>query len=96
MHARYTQNAKERSKIMHDQPIKPLDSAIFWIEYVARHRGAAHFRSAALDLHWYQVSMLDIIIILTIVTVVLFIIFYIIIKKILGPNHAKLEEKKNK
>lgn len=81
---------------MHDRPVKPLDLAVYWIEYVARHRGAPHFRSAALDLNWYQRSMLDIIIFLTLVTVILFVIFYKIIRKIIGPNRASLKEKKNK
>lgn len=69
---------------MHDQPLKPLDFAVFWVEHVIRHRGAPHLRSAGLDLKWYQRDMIDIIIFLTLVTIILFIIFYIIIKKILG------------
>lgn len=79
---------------MHDQPVNPKDAAVYWIEYVVRHQGATHFRSAALDLTWYQRSMLDVIFFLTICTIALFIIFYIIIRKIIGPKPNKLDTKK--
>ncbi|KAF5295475.1 hypothetical protein FQR65_LT10463 [Abscondita terminalis] len=57
---KFAQTAKERSKIMHDEPMKPLEKAIFWIEYVIRHRGAPHLRSPALNLSWYQYFLLDV------------------------------------
>jgi glucuronosyltransferase len=37
---------------------------VFWTEYVIRHKGAAHMRSAALDLTWYQYFLLDVIAVL--------------------------------
>ncbi|KAK5642854.1 hypothetical protein RI129_009021 [Pyrocoelia pectoralis] len=57
----YMSKAKARSRIMHDQPLPPLQRAIFWIEYVLRHRGAPHLKSSALSLSWYQYFLLDII-----------------------------------
>lgn len=56
----HTDNAKKRAKMLHDQPIKPLDKATFWIEYVIRHKGAPHLRSAALSLSWFQYLLLDV------------------------------------
>lgn len=44
---KYAENAKMRSKIMHDQQVKPIDKAIYWLEYVVRHKGATHLRSAS-------------------------------------------------
>lgn len=49
------------STIQHDQPVKPLDRAVFWIEFVMRHKGAKHLRPAAHDLTWYQYHSLDVI-----------------------------------
>jgi len=43
-----------------DQPEQPLERAVFWTEYILRHKGAPHMRSAALDLAWYQVHLLDV------------------------------------
>uniref|UniRef100_A0A1Y1K0R3 UDP-glucuronosyltransferase n=1 Tax=Photinus pyralis TaxID=7054 RepID=A0A1Y1K0R3_PHOPY len=56
---RYMSNAKARSRIMHDQPLPPMERAIFWIEYVLRHRGAPHLKSPALSLNWFQYFLLD-------------------------------------
>ncbi|XP_072797076.1 UDP-glucuronosyltransferase 2B18 isoform X2 [Vicugna pacos] len=57
----YKQNAMRLSTIQHDQPMKPLDRAVFWIEFVMRHKGAKHLRPAAHDLTWYQYHSLDVI-----------------------------------
>ena len=58
---RYKENAMKLSRIHHDQPIKPLDRAVFWIEYVMRHKGAKHLRPASHDLTWFQYHSLDVI-----------------------------------
>ncbi|XP_067326230.1 UDP-glucuronosyltransferase 2A2-like isoform X3 [Anolis sagrei] len=57
----YKENAIRLSQIHHDQPMKPLDRAVFWIEFVMRHKGAKHLRVAAHDLTWYQYHCLDVI-----------------------------------
>ncbi|ELV13012.1 UDP-glucuronosyltransferase 2B17 [Tupaia chinensis] len=57
----YKENAMRLSRIQHDQPVKPLDRAVFWIEFVMRHKGAKHLRVAAHDLTWFQYHSLDVI-----------------------------------
>nr|XP_010594015.1 UDP-glucuronosyltransferase 2B17-like isoform X3 [Loxodonta africana] len=57
----YKENAMRLSAIHHDQPVKPLDRAVFWIEFVMRHKGAKHLRPASLSLTWYQYHSLDVI-----------------------------------
>ncbi|XP_049742095.1 UDP-glucuronosyltransferase 2B18-like isoform X4 [Elephas maximus indicus] len=57
----YKANAMRLSAIHRDQPVKPLDRAAFWIEFVMRHKGAKHLRPAALSLTWYQYHSLDVI-----------------------------------
>ncbi|XP_040822616.1 UDP-glucuronosyltransferase 2B16-like isoform X3 [Ochotona curzoniae] len=57
----YKENIMKLSRIHHDQPMKPLDRAVFWIEHVMRHKGAKHLRVAAYDLTWYQYHSLDVI-----------------------------------
>ncbi|XP_074200501.1 UDP-glucuronosyltransferase 2C1-like [Camelus bactrianus] len=56
----YKENAMKLSRIHHDQPVKPLDRAVFWIEFVMRHKGAKHLRPAAHNLTWYQYHSLDV------------------------------------
>ncbi|XP_021105481.1 UDP-glucuronosyltransferase 2B17 isoform X2 [Heterocephalus glaber] len=57
----YKENAMWLSTIHHDQPVKPLDRAVFWIEFVMRHKGAKHLRPLAQNLTWYQYHSLDVI-----------------------------------
>ncbi|XP_045041509.2 UDP-glucuronosyltransferase 2A1 isoform X5 [Desmodus rotundus] len=71
----YKENAMRLSSIQHDQPIKPLDRAVFWIEFVMRHKGAKHLRPAAHNLTWFQYYSLDVIgFLLTCVAAAIFLI----------------------
>lgn len=56
----YRSNMQRLSSLHRDQPIPPLDKAVFWIEYVLRHKGAPHLRSEASTLPWYSYYMLDV------------------------------------
>ncbi|XP_067620064.1 UDP-glucosyltransferase 2-like isoform X2 [Eurosta solidaginis] len=56
---KYTQKIQQISRRYHDRPLKPLDTAIYWTEYVLRHEGAAHLRVAAQDLNFIQYFSLD-------------------------------------
>ncbi|KAF2898584.1 hypothetical protein ILUMI_07591 [Ignelater luminosus] len=58
---RYQENIMKRSTWLKDQPIKPLDKAVFWVEYVLRHNGAFHLQTGAVKLEWYQYFLLDVI-----------------------------------
>ncbi|OWK54955.1 UDP-glucuronosyltransferase 2B18 [Lonchura striata] len=72
----YKENALKLSKIQHDQPVKPLDRAVFWIEFVMRHKGAKHLRPAAHHLTWYQYHSLDVLAFLfTCTATIIFILF---------------------
>jgi glucuronosyltransferase len=48
------------SELMRDQKERPLDRAVYWIEYVIRHHGAQHLRSPSLRLHICQRGLADI------------------------------------
>ncbi|XP_061760342.1 UDP-glucuronosyltransferase 2A2-like [Nerophis ophidion] len=57
----YKQNMIKLSQLHHDKPMKPIDTATFWIEYVMRHRGAPHLRTESYKLPWYAYHCLDVI-----------------------------------
>ncbi|KAL6118792.1 uncharacterized protein ACO6RY_03507 [Pungitius sinensis] len=40
--------------------MSPMDTAIFWIEYVIRNKGAAHLQPAGFSLPWYSYFCLDV------------------------------------
>ncbi|XP_050966962.1 UDP-glucuronosyltransferase 2B15-like isoform X2 [Labeo rohita] len=72
----YKENAMRLSRIHHDRPIKPLDEAVFWIEFVMRNKGAKHLRVEAHNLTWYQYHCLDVFaFLITILTVVIYVVF---------------------
>ncbi|KAL4716787.1 hypothetical protein ACJJTC_001943 [Scirpophaga incertulas] len=50
----YRQNVIRLRNIVKDEPMKPLDRAVWWIEYVIRHGGAKHFRSPAANMSWAE------------------------------------------
>ncbi|XP_062262751.1 UDP-glucuronosyltransferase 2C1-like [Platichthys flesus] len=54
------QNMQRLSSLHRDQPIAPMDHAIFWVEYVIRHKGAAHLRTEAYKMPWYSYYSLDV------------------------------------
>lgn len=51
-----------------DQPMKPLDRAMYWIEYVIRNNGAKHLISDSTELNDAQYFLLDVTLILLIPT----------------------------
>ncbi|XP_068614024.1 UDP-glucuronosyltransferase-like [Brachionichthys hirsutus] len=57
----YKEKMVELSRIHLDRPVEPLDLAVFWTEFVMRHKGAAHLRVAAHELNWIQYHSLDVI-----------------------------------
>ncbi|KAM9860795.1 UDP-glucuronosyltransferase 2C1-like [Aulostomus maculatus] len=56
----YRMNMQRLSRLHRDQPVKPLDNAIFWIEFVMRHKGAAHLRTESYRLPWYSYHSVDV------------------------------------
>ncbi|KAG8006276.1 UDP-glucuronosyltransferase 2B15 [Nibea albiflora] len=56
----YRNNIQRLSQLHHDQPMSPMDTAIFWIEYVIRNKGAAHLQSAGFSLPWYSYYCVDV------------------------------------
>ncbi|XP_077447623.1 UDP-glucuronosyltransferase 1A5-like [Stigmatopora argus] len=55
----YRRNMRRLSDLHRDQPITPLERAIFWVEYVLRHKGAQHLRTRAYAMPWYAYYNVD-------------------------------------
>ncbi|XP_057359393.1 UDP-glucuronosyltransferase 1-6 isoform X1 [Manis pentadactyla] len=72
----YKKSIMNLSSLHKDRPMEPLDLAVFWVEFVMRHKGAPHLRPAAHDLTWYQYHSLDVMgFLLAIVLAVVFITY---------------------
>ncbi|KAF4113753.1 UDP-glucuronosyltransferase 2A1-like isoform X2 [Onychostoma macrolepis] len=71
----YKESIMRLSRIHHDQPMKPLDQAVYWIEFVMRNKGAKHLRVQAHDLSWYQYHCLDVVaFLLSVVALITFLL----------------------
>ncbi|XP_031426690.1 UDP-glucuronosyltransferase 2B13-like [Clupea harengus] len=64
----YRENMQRLSRLHRDQPMKPLDRALFWIEFVMRHKGAAHLRTESYKMPWYAYHSVDVVLFLLVVT----------------------------
>ncbi|KAL0275736.1 UNVERIFIED_CONTAM: hypothetical protein PYX00_003507 [Menopon gallinae] len=78
----YKERMVKYSDLTQDQPQSPLDRAVWWTEYVIRHKGARHLRSPAVDMPWYQYFLLDVFAFLLAVLLIFLYIFYIVIRSI--------------
>lgn len=56
----FAKTAKEISARYRDQPMSPQETAIWWTEYVLRHKGAPHMRVAGQDLSFIAYHSLDV------------------------------------
>lgn len=75
---KYYDNVKRYASLVVDQPQTGLERAIWWTEYVLRHKGTSHLRNPAFDLPWYQYYLLDVIAFcLSIILIFAFVIFKI-------------------
>lgn len=61
LNKKYLKRAKEVARLLNDNPIKPMDEAMYWVEYVIKYKGAKHLKSPAVNLSWYQYLMLDVV-----------------------------------
>lgn len=60
----YRQNIQRLSRLHRDQLMAPMDQAVFWVEYVMRHKGAPHLRTEAYKMPWYSYYCLDVLLLL--------------------------------
>ncbi|CAH2086762.1 unnamed protein product [Euphydryas editha] len=97
------QNAQNVSKLWHDRPMNVLDSAIYWTEYVARHKAAPPSPLSSSNDTWFQNSLLDVYsILLGLIMVILFVVYLIckitklVLKLLIGLFKENKQKKKNK
>ncbi|TWW54932.1 UDP-glucuronosyltransferase 2A1 [Takifugu flavidus] len=71
----YRMNMQRLSRLHRDAPMKPMDSALFWIEFVMRHKGAAHLRTESYRLPWYSYHSVDVMLFLAGITLLIVMTF---------------------
>ncbi|KAM3625623.1 uncharacterized protein V6R79_014939 [Siganus canaliculatus] len=71
----YRMNMQRLSRLHRDQPMKPLDTALFWIEFVMRHKRAAHLRTESYKMPWYSYHSVDVMLFLLTIAVFILLCF---------------------
>ncbi|XP_055846093.1 UDP-glycosyltransferase UGT5-like [Episyrphus balteatus] len=77
---RYRDNVQRFARIYKDRPMTAKETAVYWVEYVLRHRGAPHMQSPAIHLNHFQLMSLDVIGFFIVVAYVSFKIVKILFK----------------
>ncbi|KAI3372120.1 hypothetical protein L3Q82_006972 [Scortum barcoo] len=57
----YREKMTTLSNLQRDQPMKPLDRAMFWIEFVMKHKGAPHLRTESYKMSTIQYHSIDVV-----------------------------------
>ncbi|KAH8406699.1 hypothetical protein KR222_003784, partial [Zaprionus bogoriensis] len=96
----FTKAASDISERYRDQPEKSLDRAIWWTEYIIRHKGAPHMRSTSRDLNFVQLHSLDTLAVLLGVPlgalIVLIVLVRLLLRKVFAGKPAKRADKQKR
>ncbi|XP_051545128.1 UDP-glucuronosyltransferase 2C1-like [Myxocyprinus asiaticus] len=76
----YRENMQRLSRLHHDQPMKPLDRAIFWIEFVIKNGGVSHLRTQSFRMSWIAYHSIDVIFTLVVTFVTFCFVIYSVIR----------------
>lgn len=74
--------------------MSPLDTAIWWIEYVARNGGADEIKPAVIRMPFYQSALLDVGLFIFSVVVIIVYMTHRLFKLIMSKYFSKHEIKK--
>lgn len=91
----FMNRAKQTSAVFKDNLVHPMDEAVFWIEHVAKFKGAKHLESHAVHMPWFSYLLLDIIFVSLLVPLVgLYALYYFVKKIVSRTKNARNGKKK--
>lgn len=61
---------------MVDEPMGSMEKAMFWIEYVIKHKGAKYLRPPTVDVSWFRFLVVDVLIFLLVTSLVALVVTY--------------------
>uniref|UniRef100_A0AAG5DRT7 UDP-glycosyltransferases domain-containing protein n=1 Tax=Anopheles atroparvus TaxID=41427 RepID=A0AAG5DRT7_ANOAO len=76
---RYKRNIARLGRLVRDQPMRPVEKAVWWTEYVIRHGGVDHYRYPAarmpfLQYHYYDVVGAGLLLLVTLLAGLYFVL----------------------
>ncbi|XP_058824919.1 UDP-glucosyltransferase 2 [Topomyia yanbarensis] len=87
---KYRNDAKRRQMLLKDQRTTPLETAIYWTEYVLRHNGAYHLQTPARNLTFIAYYGYDVVCFFLAAAY----LFRLVIRRVLKPQMMQLSKEK--
>jgi glucuronosyltransferase len=95
----FTESVKKLRNVVKDEPMKPVEKAVWWVEYVTRHGGTMHLDYKGRHVPFWKYLMLDFIGIGIVAWHVILKVLKVVVRRIFGGGkkneriRAKKEEK---
>lgn len=90
--ARSSENAKIVQKSFKNRPLSPVESAVWWSEYVILTNGAVLTKSHSVFMNWYTYYSLDVYFAVISIIFMTIISWIFLIKKICGTNGKSVKK----
>ena len=87
----YKNSIQGLRKLIYDQPMTSMEKAVFWTEYMIRHKSTKHLAYHGIQIPFYQKYFLDFISIAVIVICLLCKLVQVAIKSILFSSNEKVK-----
>ncbi|KAF9423654.1 hypothetical protein HW555_000980 [Spodoptera exigua] len=95
----YRENIAKLRRIFQDEPMPPLERAVWWTEYVLRHGGARHLRGPAANMSWAEYLELELVFTVLLGLLAAISVLFISLRflyKIVSGNTVTIQTKKSK
>ncbi|KAJ8970378.1 hypothetical protein NQ314_001290 [Rhamnusium bicolor] len=81
---KYKINIENLRTLLQDEPMTSLEKAIWWSEYVIRHKGTQHLRSPTADISWFNYLLVDVLLFVLFIVVSILLVIYMVIKIVIS------------
>lgn len=85
------ENSIKISKLFRDKPQKPLELAVWWVEYVIRNPSLDHLKSPTLKMNLLAIKSYDVLLVPIAVLYVMVYLIYKFLKQKSRSNKSKVE-----
>lgn len=92
----YLNKTRQTSAVFKDNLVNPMDEAIFWIEHVAKFKGATHLKSHAVNMSWFTYLLLDVVLVTVLTVSMVLLASYILIWKLFWKKETQTVSAKKK
>ncbi|XP_050537237.1 UDP-glycosyltransferase UGT4-like [Daktulosphaira vitifoliae] len=73
---KYKENSIRQSLLYKDQDMKPIERALYWVNYILRHNDTSHLKSLIIGLNLFEYFLIDVTIVFCICMVTIAFFFF--------------------